>query len=252
MSVKIIFKDAKTFAKVLNYCSEFDKTTSIVVLRPDCFHMQTMDAGKSSISDLKLPPQYFETYEVNTAEIQMGLPLEYVYDFIKNIKHETLTMTMTEGSPNINLTVASDDGFEASLSIKTIDVDSETFNIPPMSPNCEFEMDIATLKKWASFLPKKGSVRFAPEKSKIRVESNTDHGTFKLHESVNYNEFKNPRELQIGSVNMDKIYKLMQFGVPVWFKMVNMAPLECSIDMGNGVRLYSYFAPMIEDEDIEM
>jgi len=60
MSIKIVFKDAKTFARILSYNAEFDKTISTVVLRPDGFHMQTMDASHTSINELKLPPEYFE------------------------------------------------------------------------------------------------------------------------------------------------------------------------------------------------
>lgn len=248
MSIKIVFKDAKTFARILSYNAEFDKTISTVVLRPDGFHMQTMDASHTSINELKLPPEYFEIYEVHTEEIQIGLPLEIVYDFIKNVKHETLTLMKTDTSPNIQLSVVSDDGFEACLSVKSINQDSELFQIPPMPPNCIFNVDLLTLKKWSSFLPKKGAIKFVPEKKTIRVESTTDSGSFKLCEQVEYEHFKKPNHVQVGSVVMDKIYKLMHFGFPIAFKLVNDAPLQCSVDLGSNVKMFSYFAPMIEDE----
>lgn len=251
MDMKIIFKDAKTFARILSYSAEFDKTTVTVVLRPDGFHMQTMDAAHTSINELKLPPEYFEKYQVNTEEIQLGLPLEIVYDFIKNVKHETLTLMKTDTSSNIQLSVVSDDGFEACLNVKSIEQDSEIFQIPPMPPNCIFHVDLVTLKKWSSFLPKKGAVKFVPEKKRILVESITDSGSFKLCEPVQYKSYKKPNHVQVGSVVMDKIYKLMHFGFPIAFKLVNEAPLECSIDLGGNVKMYSYFAPMIED-DVEM
>lgn len=246
MSFKIIFKDAKSFAKVLNYSAEFDKTTAIVIVDPDCFHMQSMDSSHTSINDLKLPPSYFESFEV-MERIKLGLPLEFMYDFIKNVKHEKVTLTSEKGY--ISLSAVSMDGFEASMQLRTINMESEMFDIPEdMESNCTLQVDINTLKKWASFLPKKGSVKFTPEKQQILVESQTDQGTCKLCEPIHYANFKNPNSVQVSSVVMDKIYKMMQFGSDVGFEIVNDAPFQASVDIGTGVRMYSYFAPMIEDE----
>lgn len=262
--MKIEFKNAKDFYKLLNFISQWQKEIQ-VVCTPEKLSILTMSQCSTVFITCELPSEYFNLYQCKKNEL-VGLNLDVVLSALKqSTPKDRLQMNIPDPKKNVDgsvkeadtviFSILKPDGDSMEFEIKQMDITIDSLDIPPMQEDCTIRLHPLYLKKWKSVADfTKSSIKFTPHPKGLTVESeDTTLGSVKALQpipsvGIEYECCSDDcQSISIGGQNVSKCLNIGDVSNDISFGYKNGLPIRFEASMGKGF-ISVYTAPMIGDE----
>lgn len=258
--MNVTIKDCDEFYKILTFCEKFNTDVNINCSE-NGWYLQCMDSTHTSIVEFKMPVDYFNTFECDKNYV-LGLHLKIILKVIKNSckKKDTVLLLKYDGEKDyVEITIQNNkDKFLCTYNIRLIDISADLVDIPAVDAQYAYQVPCAILKKWKEHVYDihKASMKFTPAPTGILIESNLDEqNKVAAFEGILPTAF--PEKVSgkfnqtINEKNMERIMTLLSFGVDINFRFVKGIPLLTYVTLASGMELKGYYAPKMNDEDVE-
>lgn len=261
--MKIEFKNAKDFYKLLNFISQWQKEIQ-VVCTPEKLSILTMSQCCTVFITCELPSEYFNLYQCNPKNKEreeIGLNLDVVLSALKqSTPKDRLQMSIPEPKPNkeadtVIFSILKPDGDCMEFEIKQMTLTIDSLDIPPMEEDCTVKLHPLYLKKWKAVADfTKASIKFTPNPKGLTVESECNIlGSVKASQpipsvGIEYERYSDDcQSISIGGQNVSKCLNIGDVSNDISFGYKNGLPIRFEASMGTGF-ISVYTAPMIGDE----
>ena len=152
--MKIEFKNAKDFYKLLNFVSQWQKEIQLVCT-PEKLSILTMSQCCTVFITCELPSEYFNLYQCKPPEDkdseEIGLNLDVVLAALKqSTPKDRLRMSTPEPKTNVDgsvkesdtviFSILKPDGDSMEFEIKQMTLTMDSLDIPPMDEDCTIKL----------------------------------------------------------------------------------------------------------------
>lgn len=267
--MKIEFKNAKDFYKLLNFVSQWQKEIQLVCT-PEKLSILTMSQCCTVFITCELPSEYFNLYQCKPPEDkdseEIGLNLDVVLAALKqSTPKDRLRMSTPEPKTNVDgsvkesdtviFSILKPDGDSMEFEIKQMTLTMDSLDIPPMDEDCTIKLNPIYLKKWKAVADfTKASIKFTPNPKGLTVESECNIlGSVKASQpipsvGIEYERCSDDcQSISIGGQNVSKCLNIGDVSNDISFGYKNGLPIRFEATMGTGF-ISVYTAPMIGDE----
>jgi len=178
--VSIEIKNCDEFFKTWQFLESFNEIVNVNCDKDAGIQIQACNHAKTCVAELTYPAAYFEKYECKE-DVTIGVATKVLTKILKNAykkQDATLKITKPVDKADIQISIATS-AITCEYTVKTMDVDSERFDIPNPPKNSTYHIPSETWKAWKDILYD-GDVTLTPQKNSIQIVS-TDSNSNKVN-----------------------------------------------------------------------
>lgn len=249
--MNIVWKDNNDCLQIFK---AIEKTNTIinVAFTSSGMRLMGMDSSKTSLVQLVLPPEYFESYQCTTP-LEIGIYTSSMVAILAKVKKNKLTWK-TDSSTGLTICLINGET-TTEFRLRSVDVEEDVLDIPNITDDVELRMNPTIL---VSILDK---IIMAKSGLNLKVDSQNIYMSAK---SVEFGTIWHKEPFNAGNIDCilreevslmfgyNAIVLMLTFAkvskLPCFLGLSNEMPLRLKMTVGSGGSLSLYIAPRISEE----
>jgi len=258
--MNIVWKDNNDCLQIFKAIAQTNNIVN-VVCGATGLNMSGMDASKTSLVQLHLPPEYFEHYECSEP-LEIGLYTASLVAILHKVKKNKLIWKCMPSATSLNICFiqcldnnASVEASVTEFNMRAIDVNEDHLAVPDITDDVAINIDPHYLTEILDkMIMAKSALKFNVNQTSLELLTNSsEFGTITHKEKCANNQYIECEVRQSVSLlfGYNAVMLMMTFckvsKQKCFLGLSNEMPLRLKINLGNGAYIAVYIAPKIED-----
>lgn len=247
--MQCIFRDAKNTYELFKYISQFE-TNIKLECSPEGVSMFTMSNCHSVFIDVKLPHDYFETFECAEA-LSIGLNLNVLLPALSGSKPKDSLMMKCVNGDHVTFTKISGDK-EMEYTLRQMCIDDEAMAVPDLNENVTVKLHTSYLKEWKKNIVDftKSTLVIEPTSKMLKLSSVGDGGTVNVKQpmpsiGIEYTVCNEPHSVTLGNKNVTKVFAIGDVSSDIDMGYQNNMPFRMSANLADSGIMRVFMAPCV-------